>query len=128
MAYRAGIDPRQLAAAVFGPTAVRGERIHHREAPEAVAAGRADAAIVYYHLALRYVRIFPDIFDLVPLGGTASRPEPPQENCIAAIHMALVGDGGRWGAALMEFLLSRTVAAIYARHGLRHTLDIGDRR
>ena len=31
---------------------VFGERIHHREAPQALADGKADVAMVYYHLAL----------------------------------------------------------------------------
>ena len=44
---------------------VFGERIHHREAPQALADGRADVAMVYYHLALRYVRVFPGEFEIV---------------------------------------------------------------
>jgi len=30
-----------------------------------VADGRADTALVFYHLGLRYQRIFPEIFDFV---------------------------------------------------------------
>ena len=41
-----------------GGAIVFGERIHHREAPQALADGKADVAMVYYHLALRYVRCF----------------------------------------------------------------------
>lgn len=109
--------------AVFTSTLVPGECIHHREAPEAVASGAADAAIVYYHLALRYIRIFPGLFDMILLGGTPDQPAAHPQNRTAAIHMALVGDGGPWGEALMTFLLSRTVADIYHHHGLRHVLD-----
>lgn len=125
MAKRRGMDVAVFSASVFGPTAVWGQRIHHREAPESVAAGLADAAIVFYHLALRYTRIFPDLFDHIPLGGTKSDPVPPPENHIAAIHMGLVGDGGIWGTEVLDFLKGRTVADIYAFHGLRHTLDQG---
>ncbi|MEJ2037636.1 MAG: substrate-binding domain-containing protein [Desulfosarcinaceae bacterium] len=113
-----------FAAAVFGETAVWGRRIHHREAPEAVAAGTADAAVVYYHLALRYTRLFADTFDFIPLGGTKARPAPPSENRVAAIHAALVDEGGLWGRPLLSFLLSRKAADIYAEHGLRHALDL----
>ena len=106
------------------PLNLRCRRIHHREAPEAVAEGRADAAIVYYHLALRYTRIFPDRFDIPPLGGTETNPEPPPENLTAEIHMGLIRDGGYWGAKLMAFMQGETVARVYARHGLLHRRDI----
>ena len=101
-----------------------GECIHHREAPEALAAGQVDTAIVYYHLALRYTRIFPDLFDIVPLGGTKEDPNPPPENLTARIHMASVGDGGDWGEAFLAFMQSDSVADIYTRHGLVHRRDM----
>jgi len=118
MAADQGLTPKEFARRVFGETAVWGERIHHRETPEAVAAGLADAAIVYYHLALRYTRIFPDIFDFVALGGTKDQPEPHPQNRLAATHIALVGEGGAWGTRLLEFMQSRVVADIYNQHGL----------
>ena len=119
MAADQGIDADAFCEAVFGRTALWGRRIHHREAPEALAAGRADVAIVYYHLALRYVRIFPDWFDFVPLGGTKSHPAPHRQNHIAAVHMGVVGQGGAWGKRFVTFMRSQTVADIYAHHGLR---------
>ena len=118
MAASLGISPDRFSRAVFGETVVWGQQIHHREAPEAVASGAAGAAIVYYHLALRYVRLFPDRFDIVPLGGTRDRPEPHPENRVAEIDIGLVGKGGLWGQRLMEFLLSPATAEIYVRHGL----------
>ncbi|BBO70948.1 hypothetical protein DSCA_48780 [Desulfosarcina alkanivorans] len=122
-----GIAADAFARAVFGDTVVWGRRIHHREAPEALAAGRADVAIVYYHLALRYTRIFPDRFDFVPLGGTRTHPAPPPQNRTAAIHMGLVGQGGAWGERFLEFMRSPTVADIYTRHGMRpHGSDGAD--
>jgi hypothetical protein len=122
------LDPAAFNRAVFGETAVWGQRIHHREAPEALADGRADAAIVYLHLALRYTRIFPGLFDFVPLGGTKEQPQPYTENRIGKIHLGIAGDGGPWGRSFFEFMLSRTAADIYAGHGLCHVLDRHDIR
>lgn len=118
MAASQGIPEKMFAESVFGESMVRGERIHHREAPEAVWTGMADAAVVYYHLALRYSRIFPQCFDFIPLGGTKTHPAPPPENRTADIHISLVGDGGPWGARLLEFMQGRTVEKIYAENGL----------
>lgn len=95
---------------------VYGERIHHREAPEAVADGRADAALVYYHLALRYTRVFPDRFDLISLDGAPERTSAA--NVVTRLHVGLVDDGGAHGRALLQFLLGEEAAAIYASHGL----------
>ena len=96
---------------------VYGERIHHREAPQALADGRADVALVYYHLALRYARIFPEHFEFIPVGGAPQHPEPG--NRVSDFHLAIVGDGGAWGEVLHEFLLGGETSEIYARHGLR---------
>ncbi|MDZ7759652.1 MAG: substrate-binding domain-containing protein [Desulfovermiculus sp.] len=97
---------------------VVGERIHHREAPEAVASGRADAAMVYYHLALRYKRLFPESFDIVPLGGSVDRPQPGPGNVISRTSMGLVDQGGTWGRELISFFQSQTAQDIYISHGL----------
>ncbi len=124
VARRHGLDGRAFNQSVFGDTMVPGRCIHHREAPEALADGSADAAVVYYHLALRYTRIFPGWFDFLPLGGTREAPRPYPENRTAAIHLGLVGDGGAWGRCFAEFMHSRLSADVYAAHGLRHVLDI----
>lgn len=97
---------------------VFGKRIHHREAPQALADDRADVAIVYYHLALRYTRIFPSLFEIVPLGGTSSDPQPLPENIISLTHVGLVNGGGQWGASFLQFLSTNTVREIYSYHGL----------
>ena len=104
---------------------VYGERIHHREAPQALADGRADVALVYYHLALRYARIFPERFEFVPVGGAPEHPEPG--NQVSDFHLAMVGDGGAWGEVLREFLLGSETTEIYVRHGLQR-LQIPERR
>ncbi|RJQ59697.1 MAG: ABC transporter substrate-binding protein [Desulfobacteraceae bacterium] len=95
-----------------------GKHIHHREAPQAVADGCADVAVVYYHLALRYIRIFPSLFEIVPLGGTALNPQPDPGNITSRTHAGIIGDGGRWGAKFFQFLSSGPVSDIYSYHGL----------
>lgn len=99
--------PGALARMVYG------DCIHHREAPQCLADDRADVAVIYYHLALRYTRIFPELFELVAL--TA---EDDADQVISAIHIGLVGGGGEWGARLVEFMLSEDAAAVYRHHGL----------
>lgn len=100
-----------------------GQRIHHREAPQALADGRADVAMLYYHLALRYARIFPEMFQIIPLGGQAHDPLPARGNVISAFNAAVVGDGGAWGERLLDFLMGREVSAIYRHHGLARPDD-----
>ena len=91
-----------------------GEAIHHREAPQAIADGCADVAIVFYHLALRYQRIFPELFDSFWLSGSLG-----QQNCdVNSFSCGLIGDGGEWGRQLIEFLMSDEVTEIYSAHGL----------
>ena len=90
---------------------VYGESIHHREAPQAIADGRADVAVVFYHLALRYARVFPDTFEFV-------WSAPVDEGDVSRLHCGMIGDGGAWGAVALAFLHGTTTAAIYARHGL----------
>lgn len=90
---------------------VYGDAIHHREAPQAVADGRADAAVVFYHLALRYARVFPDVFEFV-------WPTPDPATDTGTVHAGVIDSGGPWGEALLTFLHGPTTAAIYAKHGL----------
>ena len=98
-----------------------GRGIHHREAPQCIFEGKADVAIVYYHLALRYCRIFPDYFDFIPLGGTKEDPRPSANNISTNYHIGLVGDGGDWGQQFLDFMLSDIASQLYAGHGLQHT-------
>lgn len=91
-----------------------GECIHHREAPQAVADGRADVAMVYYHLALRYQRIFPELFDWVWPNGTFEDGvcEHSHYHCGMSVQVS------EWGRSLYQHLLSAEVASIYQHHGL----------
>lgn len=118
IAAREGIDLAFLSDEFADTDVVYGERIHHREAPQAIVDGRADVAIVYYHLALRYTRIFPEMFEIIPLGGTAQDPRPVPENVINLTHVGMIGDGSRWGSQFLQFLSSNIVDEIYAHHGL----------
>ncbi len=97
---------------------VYGDLVHHREAPQALADGRADVAMIYYHLALRYQRIFPDRFDMVRIGKASATEECDPLNIVSQFNCGLVGDGGQWGPALLEHLMSAAVAEVYVKHGL----------
>jgi len=97
------------------PRVIYGDCIHHREAPQAVADGAADVALVFHHLALRYTRIFPGLFDLVTLT-EAGEDDPGQVR--SAVHIGEVGNGGTWGTRFVAFMRGQKVAKIYRHHGL----------
>ena len=120
LAEEAGLDGKGLASllASGGGRVVYSTAIHHREVPEILARGGADVTMVYYHLALRYSRIFPDILDLVPLGGGKNDPDPGPGHSITRYHIGLVGDGGPWGGPFRDFMTGAEAAGIYESHGL----------
>ncbi len=89
---------------------VFGESIHHREVPQTLFGNRADVAVVYYHLALRYTRIFPDNFEFINIKMQA----PVQTD----YHIGLMKNSGEWGTLFLDFMLSDKAAAIYNEHGL----------
>lgn len=96
----------------------------HREQPWAVYSGKADAGVIFYHLALYFTRSFPDKFEIVPLGGTAENPEPVEGNRIGVMQAVRVK--GNWNAKqlearerLMDALSSQDFADILPQHGLR---------
>jgi len=93
--------------------------IHHREVPQLLAGGQADVAMVYYHLGLRYSRIFPDVFEFVPLGGSRDDPDPGPAQQITRYHLGLVRSGGEWGGKFRDFMASDRATDIYRSHGLR---------
>ncbi|MDH5324889.1 MAG: substrate-binding domain-containing protein [Gammaproteobacteria bacterium] len=97
---------------------VYGQRIHHRELPQALAANRADVAVLYYHLALRYTRIFPDLFEILPLGGTSDAPAATAAHHLTDYHVAVVNPDNPFVEALMVHLFSDQTTEIYSRHGL----------
>ena len=121
LASEAGLDGQALKTLLSakGGRVVFSTAIHHREVPQMLADGAADVAMVYYHLALRYVRIFPDVFDMVALGGSKDDPDPGPAHQITRYHLGLIGDGGDWGQAFADFMVSDESQAIYRDHGLK---------
>jgi hypothetical protein len=101
-----------------------GARIHHRDLPWSVAYGRADAAIIYYHLGCYTQETFPDLFDLVPLGGNLSDPQPLQGTIITTRFLVRIK--GDWSPRqlearekLVETLLSPEFTRVLEKRGLR---------
>lgn len=97
---------------------VSGRAIHHREALEALDSGKADGAMLFFHLARHYAALFPDRFEMVPLGRAGDSESPPAGCPVNTTHAGLVGDGGAFGRAFMTFLFSPEVRAIYRDCGL----------
>jgi hypothetical protein len=100
-----------------------GARIHHRDLPWSVAYGRADAAIIYYHLGRYTQETFPDLFDLVPLGGSLKDPQPLQGTVITTRYLVRIK--GNWSPRqleareiLAETLLSPEFIEILEKRGL----------
>ena len=105
-----------------GGAIVFGERIHHREAPQALVDGRADVAMVYYHLALRYVRVFPGEFEIVCEGWDPEGDDESAEGMVVTEYVAAPAPArraGEWGNGLVAFMGSDEVVAIYDGHGIR---------
>lgn len=101
-----------------------GARIHHRDEPWSVAYGRADAAVILYHLGRFTKESFPTTFDIVPLGGTVDNPQPLAGTKIGTRYVvALKGD---WSpkqkaaqGALIDVLMSEDFSKALVQHGLK---------
>lgn len=119
LANESGADGDALVTklSTAGSNTVHSQIIHHREVPELIAAGYADAAIIYYHLALRYTRIFPDVFELVDIDNVVAG-EPSPNNPTTRYHIGLVNNAGKWGEPFVAFMQSRTAQQLYEEHGL----------
>ena len=101
-----------------------GPRIHHRDIPWSIAHGRADAGLILYHLALYIRQTFPDKFDIVPLGGTISDPQPLKGMPIDKRFVVRIK--GEWTPRQIEVreklihtLLSDDFTKILEKHGMR---------
>ena len=92
-------------------TTVFGESIHHREVPQTLYSSRADVAVVYYHLALRYTRIFPNDFEIIEI--------PSATNVYTDYRIGLMNNSGVWGQKFLNFMTSKTALEIYQQHGLQ---------
>lgn len=100
-----------------------GPRIHHRDLPWSVALGRADAAVILYHLGLYIQQTFPESFDLVPLGGTLANPQPLKGTMVQPRFVVRIK--GDWSERqkearekLLETLLSEDFTKILEKRGL----------
>ena len=84
-----------------------------------MAEGRADVAMVYYHLALWYARIFPGRFELACDGwDPAGDGAPPPGMFVTEYAIASARAAGEWGNAFVAFMRSGDAGAIYERYGL----------
>ncbi|MDJ0620172.1 MAG: substrate-binding domain-containing protein [Calothrix sp. MO_192.B10] len=73
---------------------VVGDRIHHRDVPQALANGEADVGLMFYHLARTAIEANPGLFEIVPLGGTVEHPEPLLGNRVATMQAIRIA--GNW--------------------------------
>lgn len=102
---------------------LEGPRIHHRDEPWSVAYGKADAAVILYHLGRYIQESFPDTFDVVSLGGSLENPVPlPGTPIVMRYVAALKGD---WTPkqlaardALMALFVSSEFRTILEKRGL----------
>ncbi len=100
-----------------------GPRIHHRDVPWSVALGKGDAGLILYHLGLYIKQTFPEKFDIVPLGGTVSDPQPLKGTIIGVrFVVAIKGD---WTPrqmkvrdTLIKTLLSDDFSKILEKRGM----------
>ena len=98
----AGWTADRLFNAIFGAAAPKGkwligDRIHHRDEPQAVAYGGADVAVIMYQLGHYTMASFPHLLTIVPLGGTVSDPQPLPGNQVGMTYMAKIR--GNWTPA-----------------------------
>lgn len=100
-----------------------GPRIHHRDLPWSVACGKADAAMILYHLGLYCMQTFPEKFDIIPLGGTVSDPQPLKGTPIGTRFVVRIK--GEWTPRqidvrekLIQTLLSDDFTGILKRRGM----------
>lgn len=118
----------RLFNAIFGAKAKRGkwlygDRIHHRDEPQAVAYGHADAALIMYQLGHYTAQSFPDKFQIIPLGGSVDNPQPLPGSVIGTSYMARVK--GHWSPrqkraqeALWRALQSQGFIDVLHRYGM----------
>ncbi len=112
MAPKSGITKNSIGDLLASDRVHFGELIHHREAPQTIANGQADVAIVYDHLALRYCRIFPEIFERIRL-------PTDEHNIVTCYAIGLVKESCQVACDAFEFFLSDKAASIYRHHGLQ---------
>jgi hypothetical protein len=123
------MTPDQLIDTIFNGTSgnphkwLAGPRIHHRDVPWSVAYGKADAGLIMYHLGLYIQETFPDVFDIVPLGGTIEDPQPLKGTIIGTRFVVRIK--GDWTPrqieardTLIQTLLSDDFTRILEKRGM----------
>lgn len=103
---------------------VSGKRIHHREVPQRIADGDADATIIFYHLAKYIKDRFPDKFDIIPLGGSIEHPKPVPGNKVGTLYIARTtaaqsGKKGRYAHKVIKGFQSAEFTQLLEKHGLK---------
>jgi hypothetical protein len=100
-----------------------GYHIHHRDEPWSVAYGKADAAVILYHLGRYTKESFPGLLDIVPLGGTVDSPQPLPGTKVGVRYVAAIK--GEWSPkqkiardTLIQILLSDNFTQALEYHGL----------
>ncbi len=119
LAEVSGLDKQALEQrlAHSGNGVMHGQNIHHRELPQALASDRVDVAPLYYHLALRYLAVFPGQFEMVSLPG-AGDSQSVSEQVTTEYYIGVLDGGGDFGEMFVQFMQTAQAAAIYTRHGL----------
>jgi len=119
LAEASGLDRQVLARRLVhhGDGVMHGQHIHHRELPQALASDHADVAPLYYHLALRYLAVFPGQFEMISLPGPGGNQIVPEQVTTEYFIGAFDG-GGDYGDLFVQFMQTAVAAGIYTRHGL----------
>ena len=125
----AGVSAKGLFDAIFNGAGgdprkwLCGKGIHHREVPWSIAFGKADAGIIFHHLARHAKKVFPDLFDMIPLGGTEESPCPCPGNQTETLYAVRIK--GDWSPKqldatekLMEMFQSGEFTSILKSNGL----------
>ncbi len=111
---------------------VVGDRIHHRDVPQALANGEADVGPLFYHLAQTAMEAHPGLFEIVPLGGTPDDPQPVLGNRVATMQAIRIA--GDWTDQqkinrdnfFLKITNSTTNAALLERYWLREPVTTGN--
>lgn len=113
-----GMNQHTLQQRLAIPSAqtMHGSLVHHREAPAAIASGDADVAPVYYHLALRYSRIFQHEFEYITPQETVR--DMLEKTVVTQYCIGLAESDNPLAKPLQAFMCSETVRGIYEKHGL----------
>lgn len=125
----ANTTPERLIDAIFNGTSgnpdkwLAGSRIHHRDVPWSIAYGKADTGLIMYHLGLYTRDTFPNLFDIVPIGGTVADPQPLKGTVIGSRFVVRIK--GDWTLRqveardkLIQTLLSDDFTKILKKRGM----------